>query len=455
VSTINLPLRRSGNRTHGGPLRGLRQYLGSRPGLGRNFLVILAVMILGVAAAGIVLSHEDLIFPWQHEVTYYADFSDASAIAPGQHQEVKVAGVHVGQIGSASVTANGEAKVALELTDSSIHLYSNATATLQAKTPLNEMYVELDPGTPSGRVLKHGATIPVARTQSPVEVDQILQHLGPSTQNAMRVLLSETNVAMSNSSAYLPKDLQNLNLTAQQLTPLNDALATRQKEIATLVSDLDHIGTAIGGNDARLTSVINSAQTTLTVLANNNTALQQTLAALPGTTSAIGSSLSKVQTLTGQLNPALDNLRAADATLPTAISKLNSTITTLKPTVDDLGPVIADGRPLVANLKSLLDTTNPALASVEQVSPLLNPITAYLSYDMPWLNGFFFHTASIGSVEQYNPTTKSYLPVARGLVGTGPSTIGGLTGTDGLCQLLSLVPTSGTAAPAACPGSGT
>jgi hypothetical protein len=75
VTTLNLPLRRSGTRTHGGPLRGLRQYLGSRPGLGRNFLVILAVIILGVAAAGIVLSHEDLIFPWQHEVTYYADFS--------------------------------------------------------------------------------------------------------------------------------------------------------------------------------------------------------------------------------------------------------------------------------------------------------------------------------------------------------------------------------------------
>jgi phospholipid/cholesterol/gamma-HCH transport system substrate-binding protein len=451
VSTISLPLRRSGRRTHGGPLRGLREYLGSRPGLGRNFMVIVAVIVLGVAVGGVVLSHEDLIFPWQHEVTYYADFSDASAIAPGQHQEVKVAGVHVGQIGSASVTSNGQAKVAMELTDTSIQIYGNATATLQAKTPLNEMYIELDPGTPAASLLRHGAVIPVSRTQSPVEVDQILQHLGPTTQNALRVLLSETNVAMSNSSAYLPKDLQNLNLTAQQLTPLNDALATRQKEIATLVSDLDHIGTAIGGNDARLTSVIDSAQTTLTVLADNNSALRQTLAALPGTTSAIGTSLAKVQALTGQLNPALDNLRAADATLPTALSKLNSTITTLKPTVDDLGPVVADGRPLVANLKSLLDTTNPALASVEEVSPLLNPITAYLSYDMPWLNGFFFHTASIGSVEQYNPTTKSYLPVARGLVGTGPSGLTGVTNpNDALCQLFSLIPTTGTATNPSC-----
>ena len=110
--------------------------------------MFLFTIVLGLTIFAVFVSQEDIIFPWQHKVAYYAVFNDASAVAPGQHQEIRVAGVHVGDIGTATLGTGGKAKLQFLITDKTIKLYKNATAVLQAKTPLNEMYVEVNPGTP-------------------------------------------------------------------------------------------------------------------------------------------------------------------------------------------------------------------------------------------------------------------------------------------------------------------
>lgn len=430
MSAVTLPRRRSGGR-----LRGVRAWLGSRPGLGRNVVIIAAAIVVGLLAAVTIVSQESLIFPWQSSTTYYAVFSDAAAVAPGQHQEVRVAGVHVGQISSASVTPGGQARIGLQISDTSLKVYANATALLQAKTPLNEMYVALDPGTPAAPPLRDGQTIPVEQTQSPVEIDQILSHLGPNQQNAQRILLSETNIALRAAAPSITSDLSSLDAQLGSLQPVSRALATRQADIRALVTDLDQIAAAIGGNDSRLASLLGTAQTTLQTLSSNDSSLRQTLADLPGTTDALGTSLAKVQALSGQLNPFLDNLRAADATLPSALGTLTTTVDQLKPAVDALGPVIDVGTPVVDHTKALLVDANPALSDLTQITPLLNPITAYLAYDTPWLQGFFFHTASLGSLTINTPNGRQQ--VIRALVGQG---------TDSLQSTI-----AGTPLAAACP----
>lgn len=417
MTSIAVPsvLRRSGSR-----LRGLKDFAGRRPGLARNLAITAGIILLGIIAALVIISQEQLIFPWQKTQSYYAVFSDASGVVSGQHQEVRVAGVHVGQIGSATVTPGGSARVQMQITDTHVKLYQNAHALLQAKTPLNEMYIALTPGTPDAPQLKPGGTIPQAQTQSPVEIDQILQHLGPSFQNAQEILLSEQNIALTNASAYLPNDLSALNGTVQSLQPVASALATRQSEIKELITDLDVMNRAIGGNDVRLASLLNTAQTTLTTLANNNAALQQTLADLPGTNAALSSAMGKTQTLATQINPFLDNLRAADGILPIALNHLTDTLNQLKPVVDTLGPLITDGTPVVANARQLLTNANPALADTSQITPLLNPITAYLGYDAKYLNGFLFNTASLGALaERANGGSGPYENITRSLISSG------------------------------------
>lgn len=408
-------------------LRVLSEAATRRPGLLRNLAIFATTIAVGSAAALVYISQEDLIFPWQHVNTYYADFTDAASIAPGQHQEVRVAGVHVGDIGTATVTKGGLARVQLQITDRSIKVYRNATALLQAKTPLNEMYVELNPGTPAAPLLRPGGTIPAAQTQSPVELDQILQHLGPSQQNALRILLEETNLALPNASAYLPADLSAADATIADLRPVAAALATRQAKIRILVSDLTDIAQAVGGNQNRLGQLIDSAQATLDTIAGNDQPLAQTLAELPSTVQTLGDSLSKVQTLTGQVNPVLADLREAAPVLPGALSKLTTTLNELHPLLNQLSPLVAQASPVVANLGGYLTSANPTLTGLEQIAPKLNPVTAYAAYDMPWIKGFFYNTDSLGSLYFGNHQT---LPRAEPVA--GPASVQGLLAQLGI-----------------------
>ena len=396
------------------PLVRLRDFVTRRPGLLRNILVLLFTILVGLTIFAVYVSQEDLILPWQHKTTYYATFNDASAVAPGQHQEIRVAGVHVGDIGTATLGTGGKAKLQFLITDKSIKLYKNATAVLQAKTPLNEMYVEVNPGTPGSGPLPAN-TIPLAQTTSPIEVDQILQHLGPEQQAAIKTLLSETDTGLTNASDYLPADLSSANSTVSALQPVAAALATRQANIRTLVSDLNQLASVAGGNQSRLGSILSTAETTLSTLANNDSSLSQTLTDLPQTTQALGQALPKVQALAGQLNPLLDHVRSAATILPNALDQLNSTLKVLHPVINQLGPVITDANPLVNDLRGYLVTANPSLGVLNNIVPDLKPLTAYLSYDMPWLQGFFYNTNSVTSLQQGTN------PIFRSLIVTDPT----------------------------------
>jgi phospholipid/cholesterol/gamma-HCH transport system substrate-binding protein len=416
-------------------LRGFREFLTRRPGFLRNVIIFFVTGVVGLVAFAGFVGKEDLILPWEHEVTYYADFSDASAIAPGQHQEIRVAGVHVGDIGTATVYRHGIAHVQLQITQKGLKLYQNASVLLQAKTPLNEMYMELNPGSPPAPMLKPGATISIQQTTSPIEVDQILQHLGPNVQAATTLLLNATNTALTNASDHLPTDLQATSNTFSSLQPLAQALQTRDSEIKSLVSDLTQIANAAGSNQARLASLLSNAQTTLNTLQSNDSGLSATLQALPQTTQALGTNLPKVQALSGQLNPLLDNVRAASGTLPNALGTLNATLKNLNPLLTQLRPVIASGNPLVSNLRQYLGQVgNPSLGVLNQIGLELGPLTNYTAYDMPWLNGFFYNTNSLTSTQ-----TSNGKPEVRSL-----EVVGGTSG-NGLCS--SIASSTGQSSP--------
>lgn len=411
-----------------------------RPGFLRNIVVLIVTMVVGVTIFAIFVGQQDLILPWQHQESYFANFGDASAISPGQHQEIRVAGVHVGDIGKASVTPGGQAHVQFQITDAKLKVYQNATALLQAKTPLNEMYIELSPGTPAAPPLKQGGTIPLAQTQSPIEVDQILQHLGPNVQAGTRVLLEETNAALVNASDYLPNDLAATDSTVTNLQPLAQALSTREAKIRTLISDLTQIASVAGGNQGRLAQILNSAETTLTTLARNDGGLSQTLQDLPGTTQTLGSALPKVQALAGQVNPLLDHIRGSANILPQALGQLNGTLKNLDPVLSALRPVITDGNPLVSNLRGYLVSANPSLGKLDQIGTDLPKLASYVAYDMPWLNGFFFNTNSLTSTEnQGKPQVRSLVVAGGNSLGGGCGTITSLLGAE----LPSLGPVNG------------
>ena len=68
-------------------------------------------------------------------------------------------------------------------------IYRDATALLRPKTGLNDMVIELDPGTPAAGEAPHGFTIPVNQTLPNVNVDEILSSLDADTRSYLQLLL--------------------------------------------------------------------------------------------------------------------------------------------------------------------------------------------------------------------------------------------------------------------------
>ena len=132
------------------------------PGLGRDVTALAVLVALGLAVGGYLLANVRVTWPWQDSLILSADFTGVEGIAPGKGQEVRIAGVSVGDIREAEANPDGTAHVTFSV-DSGDVVYDNARLVLRPKSPLNEMYITIDPGGPPGVPLADGATVPVAR----------------------------------------------------------------------------------------------------------------------------------------------------------------------------------------------------------------------------------------------------------------------------------------------------
>lgn len=399
-----------------GNLRRSWQRIRTVPGLGRDVTALAVVVVLGLAAGGYLLSHYGVNPPGTRTFTFAAEFEDAPGVAPANHQEVRIAGIKIGTITGAEPTGNRTARVTMTL-DSGTTVFRNAKLVLRTKNPLNEMYVEVAPGGPPAEPLPPGGTIPVSQTQRPVQAYEVLDKLDARTRAALSSLLIASDTALAHAPQQLPAALNALNRNSADLTPVFDALQTRREKISQLVTALSQLSAAVGDNDTRLTSLLDSLQQTLTTLDTRGGDVNATLAQLPGFNDQLRDAMNATSSLTGQLNPTLDGLNRASGALPPALSKLSGTADQLGRTAQRAGPVVDAAGPVVHDLRPVVGDLQGALSSLAPVTRRLDAATARL---VPWMNdlsAFVYNTSSVLSLSDANGT------LARGQVTVDPNAL--------------------------------
>ncbi|MFL6156928.1 MAG: MlaD family protein, partial [Marmoricola sp.] len=108
--------------------------------------------------------------------TYKAEFSDASGLVDGE--EVRVAGIKVGQVTGIKL---GRGKVVVSFRVKGVDLGRRTTAAIEVKTLLGQHYLSVDP-LGAGK-LDGGATIPLARTTTPINIVPAFQQLTGQIQD--------------------------------------------------------------------------------------------------------------------------------------------------------------------------------------------------------------------------------------------------------------------------------
>lgn len=388
------------------------------PGVGRDLAVAAALLVAGLAVGGYILARQGIVYPWQHRVRFAADFAEVPGISPGNGQELRVAGVRVGEIVGADVTDAGSARLTLEIDPDAVTIYENAALELRPKSPLNEMYVDVvDVGGPPASEIEGGEVLPRRSTRRPIQIDEVLSHLDERSRTAAGVLLAELDDALAGAPESLPPGVVAMDRTLQRTRSLGESLRERRELIARLVTSTREILTAVGDDDDRLAALLEDARKTLDALAAHDPELRELLGELPGLTTDLGNASDSLVALGGELTPTVDELRAASDALPGALGTLRSTVDDLGTTLDRARPFLADARPLVAGLRAFGADLRPAVADLRAVTPMIDPATAGLVKFLPDVQRFVYNTNSALSVED------STGPVLRGLLQFSPESL--------------------------------
>lgn len=254
-----------------------------------------------------------------HPYTVTIHFADVLDLVP--QSAVKVNDVAVGQV--RSIALDGwSAKVTVEV-NGKVRLPANSRAEVKMTSLLGEKYVALEPplSRPSAARLHDGASIPLARTGSAPEVEQVLGALslllnGGGLQQ-IRQITSELNQALRGHEGELRGLLDRLN-------SFLGTLDAQKQDITDALDALDRLSTTLNAQKRTIAHALDTLPAALRVLHHETGKLVRLLSSLSG----LGSLASRVVTETRRdlvsslrsLAPVLEQLTAAGSDLPNALT---------------------------------------------------------------------------------------------------------------------------------------
>ncbi|MCW3067164.1 MAG: hypothetical protein JWN32_4336, partial [Solirubrobacterales bacterium] len=161
--------------------------------------------------------------------------------------KVTVAGVQVGHVDSIHLGADGYPRVTLSLGDG-VRLRRGATADLRRASLSGEFnrYVALSPG--DGPVLPDGAVLGLARTDQPVEVDDVLSTLDPATRRSVHAVLASLDAGTRGRGAEVARTLRAAAPTLAQVTAAVREVNDQGSAVGNVVRQLHAVTAALAAD---------------------------------------------------------------------------------------------------------------------------------------------------------------------------------------------------------------
>jgi phospholipid/cholesterol/gamma-HCH transport system substrate-binding protein len=349
----------------------------------RDFLAVAGLCAVALLTVYVLLQQQRLRIPVLEEkpFTLKAEFETAQAVTPGQGQTVVVAGVKIGDISGVQLK-DGKALVTMDIERKFLPIYSNATAMIRPRTGLQDVFIELDPGTKSAGKFNDGDTIPLANTAPEVNLDEILQALDSDTQAYLRTLIVGVGQGLKGQSKNLGRVLGGLGPINRELAQLNREVASRRHNLANLVHNLNVLTGTIGQHGDELAALVDSSNAALGAIARQDANVQRTVQLLPGTLATAHDTLDKTAPFARLLGPTFNNLRPFARNL----DRLNASVRR----VSETKPAVRDQiRPFVRAARAPVRELKPAASNLADATPRLTDIGTELN--------------RLGNMVAYNP----------------------------------------------------
>jgi phospholipid/cholesterol/gamma-HCH transport system substrate-binding protein len=370
----------------------------------RDFIAILVVVAVALATLLYILYNQKAALPaWvpglgQEFYELNAELTSAQAVTPGQGQAIDIAGIQVGKVGQVTLE-DGHAVVRMDIEEKYAKLiHSDAQILLRPKTGLNDMVVQMNPGSAPGTV-EEGDTIPLDQTQPNVNPDEFLATLDADTRSFLKLLLAGGAEGLGGRHGLsLSATLRRLDPTIRDLARINGALVQRRESIAGSIHNFRLVADQLADNDQTVADFVTSSNDVLESFARQEASLRAIFRRLPGSLRQTRLTLDSADRFSRVARPALTRLLPFARALGPALQETRPFLRrTLRPVRDQIRPFTRKVQTPVRHLRQLsgklANTTPPLSAAFRSINHLFNALAynppgsqeGYLFW-VPWLN---------------------------------------------------------------------
>lgn len=255
---------------------------------------------------------------------YSAIFSDVTGLLPGN--DVRIAGVRVGQVDSISLADRRLAKVTFSL-DSSRKIPQSTILRLRYRNLVGERYIAVTEGPGSADPLKPGRTIPLSQTRNALDLTVLF--------NGFRPLFQALDPQSTNQVAFeLIQTLQgeggSLQSLMQRTASLTTTLADRDQVIGRVIDNLSTVLDTLGQGD-QLSQLILQLRRLAAGFAQDRTQIGQSIVGINDLTTATTGLLQNVR---GPLRQDIAQLGTLAGTLDANKATVNGVLQRLPSKLD-------------------------------------------------------------------------------------------------------------------------
>jgi phospholipid/cholesterol/gamma-HCH transport system substrate-binding protein len=359
---------------------------------GRWLFVIGALVVVATACGVWILVNQRLQTPLDHHYTLRVEFETSAGLSPGLGNPVNVSGVRVGEIGSVSLR-NGRSQVQLRIDPSKLPaVHRDARAMLVPNTPLQDLQVELQPGTARAGVMPDNGLIGIGRTSPPRNADEFLSVLDTDTRALFQALVGSLDEGTKGRTRQIRALLRAFEPTAKDLRAVSSSLAARRTELRRLVHNLSLLTGSVGRGDRELTTAVRAGGEVLRAVSAPDAQLREALRRLPGTAASARGALDDTERLANQLGPTARALVPAARKAPRALQAAGVLARAAEPSLRTrLRPLVRRSQPIAVHLGPAtrdLSAVTPSLSSAFQV---LTYLTNEIGYNPPGSDEWFVH----------------------------------------------------------------
>jgi phospholipid/cholesterol/gamma-HCH transport system substrate-binding protein len=334
-------------------------------------LTIAAQVLMALVVAYFLFTATGVRIPFvDRTYTVEAFVPDAAGLQPSNRPLVTVAGVKAGSVKSVTYdTRRRRARIVLRL-DAAVRgkLFADASIGVVPRSALNDLVVNIQPGSPATGPLRGDTVITAA--PAPVGADRPLGVLDADTRAYTQILAGTLNEVLRDRPGDLRDAVHRLPTVTSTVNTLAAQLASRRRHLSRLVTDLDRIISATASRSTQLTAALSAARRTLVVSSRRQDEVQQTVAALPGTLTQANAAFGSLDGLGRPLVPALDGLQGTVRGLPAALTAVRGLLPTVRSTTQRLDDLTRRGRAPLAALRSAATALGPVSRQLRPVPRL-------------------------------------------------------------------------------------